>query len=136
LVYRLLEVSGEIWSGWLLQWIEVKFISELFLRKFLRLSIFHRSRIMFNLIPLSPFLLLGITDIIAYRKMIDHVRFCFFLCFFPFSEFFFQRTISENVFAVAKEISKENNNAIDLFNYGVLTLLHVVPGFLSFVGMR
>jgi hypothetical protein len=94
---------------------------------------------MFNLIPLSPFLLLGITDIIAYRKMIDHVRFCFFLCFFPFLSMIcclFQRTISENVFAVAKEISKENNNAIDLFNYGVLTLLHVVPGFLSFVGMR
>jgi hypothetical protein len=91
---------------------------------------------MFNLIPLSPFLLLGITDIIAYRKMIDHVRFLLFSVFPPFVSFFFQRTISENVFAVAKEISKENNNAIDLFNYGVLTLLHVVPGFLSFVGMR
>ena len=45
-----------------------------------------RARTLFNLIPLplSPYLLFGIPDIISYRQMIDHVSFYTFNYFLLF----------------------------------------------------
>lgn len=89
---------------------------------------------MFSLLPISPILLLGVNDTIIYRKMLDH-----------------RVNISESVFTVARELtqstsssgsgngSEANNNSLQnssLFNYGLLTAVHVLPGFASFVGMR
>lgn len=39
------------------------------------------------------------------------------------------------VVSVIKEITAEGS-VLNLFNYGLLTAVHVVPGFISFVAMR
>ncbi len=91
---------------------------------------------MFTLLPISPILLLGVNDTLIYRKMLDH-----------------RVNISESVFTVAREltqsstvtnssvnsnnsISSNNNQQSSLFSYGLLTAVHILPGFVSLVGMR
>ena len=65
-------------------------------------------------------LLLGINDTLIYRKMLDH-----------------RLNLSENFFTVARELTNNNEGERNsLFNYGLLTAFHVLPGFVSFVGMR
>lgn len=81
-----------------------------------------RSRVLFGVLPVSPFLLLGITDTIAYRQMIGQGSF----------------DSTGGVLSVAREITAHDSSgsAMGILNYGLLTACHLLPGFLSFVGVR
>jgi hypothetical protein len=101
------------------------------------LTPFHRSRILLALVPLSPIMMCGIADAIVYRRMDG------------------QGTMDSTggIVSVVKQITSEvvttfqntgsgvvstvtDGSVLNLFNYGLLTAVHAVPGFISFVAMR
>lgn len=76
----------------------------------------------YNLIPISSLYFCGIPDSIIYRRIIGQSVF----------------TSTEQALNVARQLASQDNSqsAVSLLNYGVLTASHVIPGFVSFLGMR
>lgn len=94
-----------------------------------------------SLLPLSPLLLLGISDSIIYRRILGQVHCCCCAC--PLLLIAHRRvTVQGNgttggLISVLREmVSKEGGGVLSLLNYGLLTAVQVVPGFLSFLAMR
>lgn len=81
-----------------------------------------RSRMIYNLMPISSLYFCGIPDSIIYRRIIGQSVF----------------TSTEQALNVARQLASQDNSqsAVSLLNYGVLTASHVIPGFVSFLGMR
>lgn len=81
-----------------------------------------RSRLMYNLMPISSFYFFGIPDSIIYRRIIGQSVFA----------------STEHVLNVARQLAVQDNSqsALSLLNYGVLTVSHLIPGFVSFLGTR
>lgn len=81
-----------------------------------------RSRLIYNLLPISSFYFFGIPDSIIYRRIIGQSVF----------------SSTEQMLNVARQLAAQDNSqsALSLMNYGVLTMSHFIPGFVSFLGMR
>lgn len=77
---------------------------------------------MYNVLPISSFYFFGIPDSIIYRRIIGQSVF----------------SSTEHVLNVARQLAAQDNSqsALSLLNYGVLTASHIIPGFVSFLGMR
>lgn len=95
------------------------------------------------MLPLSPILLLGVSDAIMYRRMLGQVRFspiAFIRSRFHKHLGVVSQGTSDStggLISVLREmVSKEGGGSLSVLNYGLLTLVQIVPGFLSFVGMR
>lgn len=76
----------------------------------------------YNLLPISSFYFFGIPDSIIYRRIIGQSVF----------------SSTEQMLNVARQLAAQDNSqsALSLMNYGVLTMSHFIPGFVSFLGMR
>jgi len=85
-----------------------------------------RARFVLSLIPLSPVVLMGLPNLITYRCVDGQGS----------------MDSTGGVLSVIKHITSEPVNAdgsgsvMSLFNYGLLTAAHVLPGFVTFVAMR
>lgn len=127
---------------------------------------------MLSVLPLSPMVLLGVADMVIYRRMEGQVRVMsscdslpelwWTLSVYPHEHYHdsgghtalvslkyltvallclvcvhMQGTMDSTggVMSVVREIVAEGS-VLNLFNYGLLTAAHAVPGFFSFVAMR
>lgn len=69
--------------------------------------------------PVSPIYLFGVTDGIVYRRMLG--------------QGFFDST--GGVLSVALANQESGGETLSLLNFGLLTAVHIIPGFLWFLGI-
>lgn len=64
----------------------------------------------------------GVPDSIIYRRIIGQEIFA----------------STEHVISVARQLANQDNSnaALSILNYGLLTAVQIIPGFVSFLGMR
>mmetsp|Transcript_27746 Transcript_27746/g.61435 ORF Transcript_27746/g.61435 Transcript_27746/m.61435 type:complete len:156 (+) Transcript_27746:969-1436(+) len=77
-----------------------------------------RSHVLLRLIPFSPVVLLGIGEAIILRRMDG-------------------QGVGDNtggIFSVARRMATEGG--LGFLNYGLLTVVHALPGFLTFIAAR